>query len=161
MPIPVFFYTDTNEPLMTAETIQYIQAVFAEHGSDAWWTFDVRPPPRPPPRASCAQGCQACAPLPAAMWSTSWQVSDDAGGVDVTWCGRVQVADLLPESLRGEADKLTRGRDTMDVWFDSGSSWAAVLKQTPGLQYPADLYLEGSDQHRYAAAARYTHAGPV
>lgn len=38
--------------------------------------------------------------------------------------------------------------DTMDVWFDSGSSHAAVLKQRPELKWPADLYLEGSDQHR-------------
>ncbi len=36
----------------------------------------------------------------------------------------------------------------MDVWFDSGSSWAAVAKQRPELRYPADMYLEGSDQHR-------------
>ena len=35
--------------------------------------------------------------------------------------------------------------DTMDVWFDSGSSWAAVCELV--MQYPADLYLEGSDQH--------------
>lgn len=38
--------------------------------------------------------------------------------------------------------------DIMDVWFDSGSSHAAVLKQRPELTWPADLYLEGSDQHR-------------
>ena len=36
----------------------------------------------------------------------------------------------------------------MDVWFDSGSSWAAVSSQQQTLSYPADLYLEGSDQHR-------------
>ena len=36
----------------------------------------------------------------------------------------------------------------MDVWFDSGSSWAAVASQRENLSYPADLYLEGSDQHR-------------
>ena len=36
----------------------------------------------------------------------------------------------------------------MDVWFDSGSSWAAVASARPNLAYPADLYLEGSDQHR-------------
>ena len=36
----------------------------------------------------------------------------------------------------------------MDVWFDSGSSWAAVTSKTDDLNYPADLYLEGSDQHR-------------
>jgi isoleucyl-tRNA synthetase len=44
---------------------------------------------------------------------------------------------------------LTCGRDTLDVWFDSGSSHAAVLKRHRGkTQWPADLYLEGSDQHR-------------
>jgi isoleucyl-tRNA synthetase len=59
--------------------------------------------------------------------------------------------DLLPESLKGEADKVIKGEDTMDVWFDSGSSWSGVLKGTPGLTYPADLYLEGSDQHRCAS----------
>ncbi|MEG6585972.1 isoleucine--tRNA ligase [Dendrosporobacter sp. 1207_IL3150] len=38
--------------------------------------------------------------------------------------------------------------DIMDVWFDSGSSHASVLEQRKELQWPADLYLEGSDQHR-------------
>jgi len=38
--------------------------------------------------------------------------------------------------------------DSLDVWFDSGSTHAAVLKRRPELQHPADLYLEGSDQHR-------------
>ena len=44
---------------------------------------------------------------------------------------------------------LTAGRDTLDVWIDSGSTHAAVLKRSQGgTQWPADLYLEGSDQHR-------------
>ncbi len=38
--------------------------------------------------------------------------------------------------------------DTLDVWFDSGATHAAVLKKRAELQHPADLYLEGSDQHR-------------
>ncbi|RLA79926.1 MAG: isoleucine--tRNA ligase [Deltaproteobacteria bacterium] len=38
--------------------------------------------------------------------------------------------------------------DILDVWFDSGVSWAAVLERRPELRFPADLYLEGSDQHR-------------
>ena len=47
------------------------------------------------------------------------------------------------------ATELTCGRDTLDVWIDSGSSHAAVLKRNQGgTQWPADLYLEGSDQHR-------------
>ncbi|HEY9857673.1 MAG TPA: isoleucine--tRNA ligase, partial [Stenomitos sp.] len=39
-------------------------------------------------------------------------------------------------------------KDIMDVWFDSGSSWSAVLEARPELSYPADLYLEGADQYR-------------
>ncbi len=47
------------------------------------------------------------------------------------------------------ATELTSGRDTLDVWLDSGSSHAAVLRNHQGTtQWPADLYLEGSDQHR-------------
>ena len=46
-------------------------------------------------------------------------------------------------------DTLYCGRDTLDVWIDSGSSHAAVLKRRQGgTHWPADLYLEGSDQHR-------------
>lgn len=45
-------------------------------------------------------------------------------------------------------EKLVKGTDTLDVWIDSGSSGAAVLKRNPDLAFPADLYLEGSDQHR-------------
>ena len=40
------------------------------------------------------------------------------------------------------------GHDILDVWFDSGSTHAFVLEQRPDLKWPADLYLEGSDQHR-------------
>ena len=43
---------------------------------------------------------------------------------------------------------LKKGKDILDVWFDSGVSWAAVLNGEKGFEYPADLYLEGSDQHR-------------
>ncbi|KAL4446248.1 hypothetical protein ABPG77_003055 [Micractinium sp. CCAP 211/92] len=67
-------------------------------------------------------------------------------GSDAWW--RLDIADLLPEHLRSEAPKLRKGEDTMDVWFDSGSSWAGVLGGDEALNYPADLYLEGSDQHR-------------
>ncbi len=45
------------------------------------------------------------------------------------------------------ATGLRKERDIFDVWFESGSSWHAVLSR-PGLRFPADLYLEGSDQHR-------------
>lgn len=59
------------------------------------------------------------------------------------------IAELLPEGpLRDVADEYYKGTDTMDVWFDSGTSWAGVCKSRDYLDYPADIYLEGSDQHR-------------
>ncbi len=98
VPIPVFYDEATNEPLLNAETIAYVQAIVAEKGSDAWWELSVE--------------------------------------------------ELLPEQYRHNGKSYRKGTDTMDVWFDSGSSWAAVAKQRPELRYPADIYLEGSDQHR-------------
>ncbi|MEW9899182.1 isoleucine--tRNA ligase [Chitinivorax sp. PXF-14] len=63
---------------------------------------------------------------------------------------------LDPKELLGdEADQYRKLNDTMDVWFDSGSTHYAVVKQRedmarldPSDDFPADLYLEGSDQHR-------------
>lgn len=98
VPIPVFYDEETNEPLMTEETINHVRAIIAEKGSDAWWELSVE--------------------------------------------------ELLPPTYRNNGRKYRKGMDTMDVWFDSGSSWAAVLKQREELKYPADMYLEGSDQHR-------------
>ncbi|MBD2190071.1 isoleucine--tRNA ligase [Pseudanabaena mucicola] len=106
VPIPVFYDEETNEPLLTEETVTHIQDLIREHGSDVWWEREVE--------------------------------------------------DLLPESYKNNGRKYRKGTDTMDVWFDSGSSWAGVLggeshnsKLVPyALNYPADIYLEGSDQHR-------------
>jgi isoleucyl-tRNA synthetase len=54
----------------------------------------------------------------------------------------------LPAGWPAPAE-LTCGRDTLDVWFDSGSTHAATLRRgLGGTDWPADLYLEGSDQHR-------------
>ncbi|CEJ46614.1 Isoleucine--tRNA ligase (Isoleucyl-t RNA synthetase) [Umezakia ovalisporum] len=69
-----------------------------------------------------------------------------AKGSDAWW--GMSVEELLPESYRHNGKSYRKGTDTMDVWFDSGSSWAAVVKQRPELRYPPDMYLEGSDQHR-------------
>ncbi len=56
----------------------------------------------------------------------------------------LDAAELLAE----DADDYEKVTDTLDVWFDSGVTHACVLRQREGLQAPADLYLEGSDQHR-------------
>ena len=48
---------------------------------------------------------------------------------------------------REDLEGLSKGDDIFDVWFESGSSWNSVVNRR-GLRYPADMYLEGSDQHR-------------
>ncbi|MFM7311629.1 MAG: class I tRNA ligase family protein, partial [Cyanobium sp.] len=109
VPIPVFYHRETAEVLLNQASLDHIQALIAEHGSDVWWQRDE--------------------------------------------------AELLPPSHADQAHLWRKGSDTMDVWFDSGSSWAGVLgglapsdpdeaALEAGLRYPADLYLEGSDQHR-------------
>jgi len=56
---------------------------------------------------------------------------------------------LDPAELLGqEAERYEKIQDTLDVWFDSGVTHACLLKEREGLKHPADLYLEGSDQHR-------------
>ena len=70
-------------------------------------------------------------------------------GADI-WFTR-SVAELIPPGTSckkcGNRD-FEKEMDILDVWFDSGVSHAAVLKRRPELSWPADLYLEGSDQHR-------------
>ncbi len=98
VPIPVFYHKKTNDVLINSDTINHIQNLFKEFGSDIWWKWN-----------------------------------EDK---------------LLPKKYLSESNKWQKGLDTMDVWFDSGSSWAAVCRQKDEVKYPADLYLEGSDQHR-------------
>ncbi len=57
--------------------------------------------------------------------------------------------DLDPAEILGEeAEDYLKLSDTLDVWFDSGTTHFSVLEERPELKFPADLYLEGSDQHR-------------
>ncbi len=70
-------------------------------------------------------------------------------GADI-WFERTS-RELLPEGFkcpRCGSDSFRKEEDILDVWFDSGVSWATVLEGPHGLGFPADLYLEGSDQHR-------------
>ncbi len=75
-------------------------------------------------------------------------------GIDAWWTDSPDNPVWFSSGLTG---KYTRGKDTMDVWFDSGSSWT----QTSG---PADLYLEGTDQHRgwfQSSLLTHTAASPI
>ncbi|WP_435100643.1 isoleucine--tRNA ligase [Arhodomonas sp. AD133] len=66
----------------------------------------------------------------------------EAGGIDAWF-------ELAPEELLGEdAERYEKVEDILDVWFDSGTTHAAVLESREELAKPADLYLEGSDQYR-------------
>lgn len=68
----------------------------------------------------------------------------------IIWSER-EAKDLLPEGFSHPGSPngiFTKETDIMDVWFDSGSSHEAVLRQREDLSFPADLYLEGSDQYR-------------
>jgi len=73
----------------------------------------------------------------------------DTYGADA-WYER-PLEEFVPEGLACPAcggTSFDRERDILDVWFDSGSSHEAVLPNWPDLTWPADMYLEGSDQHR-------------
>jgi len=100
VPIPIFYCETCGKEIVTRQTIQKIQEIFAREGSDAWF---ARP-----------------------------------------------AGELLPEGFTCSCggDKFRKETDIMDVWFDSGTSHVGVLQQREGLRWPADMYLEGSDQHR-------------
>lgn len=100
VPIPIFYCEDCGESIINDETIERISSLFAEHGSDIW--FSKSADELVPPGFKCS-------------------------------CGGA---------------KFSKETDIMDVWFDSGSSHMAVLETRPELCWPADMYLEGSDQHR-------------
>uniref|UniRef100_A0A7C4ELM5 Isoleucine--tRNA ligase n=1 Tax=Thermodesulfovibrio aggregans TaxID=86166 RepID=A0A7C4ELM5_9BACT len=63
---------------------------------------------------------------------------------------RLNIEDLLSGYRCPECNSkyFEKEKDILDVWFDSGVSHAAVLERNPMLSWPADMYLEGSDQHR-------------
>ena len=77
------------------------------------------------------------------------KISEDEG-VDA-WFRR-PVEELVPDGFACQCgagvDQFTKESDIIDVWFESGASFAAVLERRGGLEPVADLYLEGSDQHR-------------
>ncbi len=110
LPIPALVLED-GTVFMTPASARAVARVFAEHGSDAWFTM-----------------------TPAELLK-HYSAEDDPDA---------------PEAVRrdpGLTARARKGSDILDVWFESGSSWHAVMKRR-GLGYPADLYLEGSDQHR-------------
>lgn len=103
--------------------------IVAERGSDAWWEMEVADLLPAHLKAGATQTSAGCPVLPTSIYLS---------GVALRNCGLPHVC------WHAEASKLRKGEDTMDVWFDSGSSWAGVLGGDEALNYPADLYLEVS-----------------
>ena len=72
-------------------------------------------------------------------------------GIDAWWTDPLDDPAWIPPELLSESGEVAyqRGRDTMDVWFDSGTSWTQLDVRDGGQGWaPADVYVEGSDQHR-------------
>jgi len=101
-PIPALYDVETNEPLLTEESVEHIIGILQAEGTDVWWGDGI----------------------PEEAW--------------------------VPEPIRVTGKRYVRGRETMDVWFDSGTSWTTLRNRTGQREGKplADLYLEGSDQHR-------------
>ncbi|KAH8690083.1 putative isoleucyl-tRNA synthetase [Talaromyces proteolyticus] len=70
-------------------------------------------------------------------------------GIDAWWTDSPDDVAWIPASLREKSSsRYRRGTDTMDVWFDSGTSWTQVDQCSSERDRPADIYFEGTDQHR-------------
>ncbi len=97
----------------------------------------------PIPMIQC-QGCQKYAPADISKVRSIFQ----SEGADA-WFSR-PASDFTSNGKcpKCGSENLKKENDILDVWFDSGVSHQAVLKPNPELSFPADLYLEGSDQHR-------------
>jgi isoleucyl-tRNA synthetase len=100
VPIPIFYCEDCGKEIINDATIENLQKIFSQEGSDAWFAHSAE--------------------------------------------------ELLPQGFSCECGSQTFRKETdiMDVWFDSGTSHVGVLQKRPELKWPADMYLEGSDQHR-------------
>jgi isoleucyl-tRNA synthetase len=94
----------------------------------------------------CAECDEVCAPPE--LFEKAARLFEEKGA-DVWF--EAEASDLIPDGFKCPACKSTsfvKETDILDVWFDSGVSWAAVCEKRPNLEYPPHLYLEGSDQHR-------------
>jgi len=94
-------------------------------------------------------------PIPLFLHNETGELHKDTQGLIEQVAQRIEKAgiqawfDLDPTELLGnEAVDYSKVTDVLDVWFDSGTSFFHVLQQKDEMTYPADMYLEGSDQHR-------------
>jgi isoleucyl-tRNA synthetase len=93
------------------------------------------------------QGCDEYILTPEMAQAVVAAFKEEGADVWFSKSSRELLGDLAVCPICGHTE-LDKEKDILDVWFDSGTSQAAVLEPRPGLTWPADLYLEGSDQHR-------------
>ena len=138
VPIAVFLCNKCHEPLNDAALNRRIVALFHEEGADAWHKYGVDDLV---PAGTTCQKCGNTQPKPAenagapSFAASSQRVGDHESGAPR----------LAPETW---APAFRKETDILDVWFDSGTSWNAVLVGDEELQFPASLSIEGADQHR-------------
>ena len=127
----------------------------ARSASTTWWRTG-------PTGSSRASACGACRSSRSTARAATALLLDEAliehvAGILATGAGADEwyardAAELLPAGHALPASAagadFRKETDILDVWFDSGCSHAAVLETRPELRWPAELYLEGSDQHR-------------
>jgi isoleucyl-tRNA synthetase len=77
-------------------------------------------------------------------WIRDFAVLVEQSGTNIWY----ELGDAEMASALGLPKELTRRNDTLDVWIDSGVSHEAVLRKNPALRWPADVYIEATDQHR-------------
>ncbi|KAI2654361.1 Isoleucine--tRNA ligase, mitochondrial [Labeo rohita] len=127
VPIPVFYHKETGEPLLNKHSVTHIAKVFSEKGSDSWWTEPVE-----------------TFLTPDVLQKVYFQILTIFKKIFFKEVSYDSVCVInLCQSKAGAVSDYVRGEDVLDIWFDSGASWAAVL---PESDPRADSYVEGKDQ---------------
>lgn len=94
--------------------------------------------------------CTKCS-TPLAKEDVMLRIADEMqfhGGIEGYFDGDIKKFQGEHKCENCSSQDFQKGKDILDVWFDSGICWAEVQKKREGMTQPADLYLEGSDQHR-------------
>jgi isoleucyl-tRNA synthetase len=130
VPIAVFLCNKCHTPLNNAAVNRHIVELFEQEGAEAWHKFSVEE------LLPAGTACGKCGNMQAAP----------TGDAVASGANEESAENNSPASGSGAAFR--KEMDILDVWFDSGISWNAVLVGNPELQFPASLYIEGADQHR-------------
>lgn len=121
VPVPIYYCKKTGAPLLDADVIHRLADLMESSGQglEAYWKTE-----------------------PADVILHNWK----SNGEKIVGFPDLSGTLARPDGFGTEG--FVRGRDILDVWFDSGTCFQGVQIAHPDLDHPADIYLEGSDQHR-------------